>query len=370
MSSSVWFMAPTFAHQAAYTGLSLLRPPSQKPEARQAFVIHGAWFIIMHKQGHQAKLRRSFFQHVNHFCSALKQTMDNQENSGRATNPTQQYNRAILDSLSAHIAILDENGVILQTNRAWMEFASANRIGIRPDTLRVNYLAICDAAQGESAPKAHQVAEGIRSVIKGEIEEYTMDYPCHSPDQERWFYMRATRSVDKGPLRVVVSHENITALKIAENRLRLQQEELQKNAETLQETNAALRVVLHQHDQDRKELEQVFYQNLKEAIQPYLERLKQLEHDPAKAELLDLIESGIDEVYSPFLRRLSLVKTGLTPQEIQVAHLVRAGKSSKEIADLLSLSVNTVSFHRRNLRDKLDIKNSSINLRTYLLSLE
>lgn len=75
----------------------------------------------------------------------------------------------VLDSLSAHIAILDSQGVILKTNRAWREFAQANDLQIRPEELQVNYLEICDQAQGESAEHALEAAQGIRSVIAGDI---------------------------------------------------------------------------------------------------------------------------------------------------------------------------------------------------------
>lgn len=283
---------------------------------------------------------------------------------------TQQYAKTILDSLSAHIAIIDKNGMILETNQAWKEFAAVNQIGIRPDTLNVNYLAICDAAEGDSDQKAKQVADGIREVIRGDIEEFTLVYPCHSPDQQRWFYMRAIRSAGSGPLRVVISHENITALKKAESRIRQREAELRQKTKHLEEANIALRAVLSQGDENRKSIEEIFHQNLQEAIRPYVERLKQLERDSSKAQLIALIESGLDRIGSPFLQRLSLVEKNLTPQEVQIAHLIRAGKSTKEIAGILSLSTTTISFHRRNLRTKLGLKNSTINLRTHLSSLE
>lgn len=292
------------------------------------------------------------------------------EKAGQLAQQTRQYAKTILDSLSAHIAIIDKSGMILETNRAWKEFAAANQIGTRPDTLNVNYLDICDAADGDSDPTAQQVADGIRGVIRGDIEEFTLDYPCHSPDQQRWFYMRAIRSAGSGPLRVVISHEDITALKKAESRIRQRETELRLKTQSLEEANVALRAVLRQGDEDRKNIEEVFQQNLQKAIRPYLERLKLIERDSSKAQLLDLVESSLDKIASPFLQRLYTVEKKLTPQEVQVAHLIRAGKSTKEIAELLSLSTTTISFHRRNLRTKLGLKNSATNLRTHLSSLE
>ena len=282
---------------------------------------------------------------------------------------TQQYAKTILNSLSAHIAIIDEHGIILETNRAWREFAQSNQIRIRPDTLNVNYLEVCDTAYGASSDHSPDVAQGIRRVIRGEIEEFVIDYPCHSPDEERWFYMRATRAIGSGPLRVVISHENITALKRAESQLRQQEEELRLKTAHLEEANAALRAVLRQRDEDQKELEQTMLQNLREAVFPCVERLRQSEQREEPRRWIERIASGLDDIASPFLRRLSALEQVLTPQEIKVATLIREGRTTKEIAQEWNLSVATVNFHRRNLRNKLGLRGSSTNLRTYLLAL-
>ena len=282
---------------------------------------------------------------------------------------TRQYADTILNSLSAHIAIIDETGLILETNLAWRDFASRNRLDIRPEELKQNYLAICDAAIGDSAENARQVAEGIRRVIRGELEEFTLDYPCHSPEKKRWFYMRATRAFDSEPLRVVISHENITPLKMAEEKLRLGEEELKRKTLHLEEANAALRAVLRQREQDRKEMEDNLAQNLKMAVLPYAERLRKAQRDPENQKLAELLEAGLKEIFSPFLEKLSRLPLPLTPQEMQVAHLVREGQTTKEIADVLHLSVTTVNFHRRNLRSKLGLINSPKNLRAHLLTM-
>ena len=98
--------------------------------------------------------------------------------------------RAVIDSLSAHIAILDENGVILENNRAWKAYSFKNGMPEDFDYRGINYLGVCDAATGEDASDAHNIAEGIRKVIKGEINEFLFDYPCHTLDSKHWYYMR------------------------------------------------------------------------------------------------------------------------------------------------------------------------------------
>ncbi|MDJ0856588.1 MAG: LuxR C-terminal-related transcriptional regulator [Desulfobacterales bacterium] len=280
-----------------------------------------------------------------------------------------QLAQTILNSLSAHVAILDENGFILETNHAWMQFAEANQIRMRPDTLRVNYLDICDSADGYSADESSSVAQGIRDVIAGRIEEFVLDYPCHSPDEKRWFYMRVTRAAGPGAQRIVVSHENITALKLAEERLRQSENNLWQEKQKLEDANTALKVLLQQREKDQRQMEADVLDNVRRLIIPLVERLKGQTFTAGAAGVLATVEKRLEELTQPFLRRLSNAETVLTPQEIEVAALIREGRSSKEIAALLHLSLTTINFHRRNLRRKLNLRNSRINLRTYLLSL-
>ena len=128
--------------------------------------------------------------------------------------------KTVLNSLSANIAILDENGVILETNEAWRNYAKVNEMDGAADSIGVNYLALCDATTGKESKYARDVAAGIRSVIKGEVKEFLYDYPCHGPDGRHYFYLRAIRVAEDRPIRIVVSHEDITALKLAEKALR------------------------------------------------------------------------------------------------------------------------------------------------------
>ncbi len=84
---------------------------------------------------------------------------------------------------------------------------------------------------------------------------------------------------------------------------------------------------------------------------------------------LQIIETHLKDIVEPFLRQITSQYPHMTARELEVATFVREGKSNKEIADLLRISVNAVEIHRYNLRKKLGLQNKKINLRSYLLSL-
>jgi signal transduction histidine kinase len=132
------------------------------------------------------------------------------------------FSRSVLDAVGANIAVLDRNGVITAVNRAWQEFARNNgdTSGGSATSVSVDYLAVARAAQGASTEGVAEALAGIQNVLAGRSAEFTIEYPCHSPDERRWFMLRAT------PLKgeaggAVLAHINITAWKLAEVRREL-----------------------------------------------------------------------------------------------------------------------------------------------------
>jgi DNA-binding CsgD family transcriptional regulator len=147
------------------------------------------------------------------------------------------------------------------------------------------------------------------------------------------------------------------------------EDELRVKTRDLEELNTALKVLLKKRDENKLELEEKIAGNVKELIFPYLEKLKRVNFGKREKTFLEIVESNLEAIISPFARTLSSKFIKLTPAEIQVANLVKLGKTSKEIAALRNLSFKTIEFHRDNVRTKLGIKNKKINLRTHLLSL-
>ena len=128
--------------------------------------------------------------------------------SAEALRRSQAFFQAAIDALSAHVAVLDENGRVLHVNVAWSRFAEANGADARTVGVGVDYLDACERA---GTPEAVETAARIRAVLAGGLDEHVSEYSCHSPDERRWFVMRVTRFGGDGPARVVVAHENVTA---------------------------------------------------------------------------------------------------------------------------------------------------------------
>jgi len=152
--------------------------------------------------------------------------------------------------------------------------------------------------------------------------------------------------------------------------LREREKELKIKTMSLEEVNTALRVLLKRRDEDKTELEEKVLSNVKELVVPFLEKVKKTPLDPKQVAYVDILESNLNDIISPFLRNLSAKYLNLTPTQIQVANLIKEGKTTKEIAELLNLSSKTINTHRRNIRMKLGMTNKKVNLRSHLLSLQ
>ncbi|MDM8550948.1 LuxR C-terminal-related transcriptional regulator [Desulfobacterales bacterium HSG2] len=144
---------------------------------------------------------------------------------------------------------------------------------------------------------------------------------------------------------------------------------LLKRAGRLEEINAGLKVLMGRADEDRTTLEEKVLSGVTEMIVPFLERLGNTRLDDRQKTYVQIIKSNLSDIISPFSRKISAKYSGMTPTEIQVASLVKEGKTSKEIAEMMNLSSKTIEVHRKNIRKKMGLTDRKVNLRTYLLSL-
>jgi excisionase family DNA binding protein len=127
--------------------------------------------------------------------------------------------RSFLSTLPAHIAIVDSSGTIVAVNQAWRDFATSNGAIVSKVMEGTNYFKVCDSATGDQSEHAAAFAEGIRSVLSGQREEFEMEYPCHSPTELRWFVGRVMPFTNGSSPRAVVIHENITEREQMERQL-------------------------------------------------------------------------------------------------------------------------------------------------------
>ena len=158
--------------------------------------------------------------------------------------------------------------------------------------------------------------------------------------------------------------------RVKERTLALQKnnQELTTKKRELEELNSALKVLLKKREEDKIEHEERVLSNLKILVEPYLEKLQKSSLNEKQKTYLKIIQTNLNDIISPFVRNFSSIYYNLTPQEIQIADLVKQGKTNKEIANVMSLSLKTIEFHRTNIRKKLGLKTRKANLRAYLMS--
>lgn len=141
------------------------------------------------------------------------------EESGQIPHQSERFVQSALNALSAHIAILDPNGVIIGVNTAWRRFAEENDY---PDTsygLGLNYLDVCESSARRNSKESVIVYDGIRDVMDRRRSDFQLEYPCHSRRQKRWFVMHVTRFEWEGHPRYIIAHQNVTELKKIQEQL-------------------------------------------------------------------------------------------------------------------------------------------------------
>ncbi len=164
--------------------------------------------------------------------------------------------------------------------------------------------------------------------------------------------------------------QDITKRKRMEDELRKSKDSLALQAEKLEALNTALKVLLDQQEQNQRLTSARLKSNMQELITPYLERLKDGQMAPMDRVSLSVLESNLMEISSDFVYNLASCYPNLTPKEIQVANLVKEGKSSGEISHVMGVSLGTVNAHRNNLRRKMRLGKGGANLRSHLLAMK
>jgi PAS domain S-box-containing protein len=224
----------------------------------------------------------------------------------------------------------------------------------------------------------------IAEHFRGGTKRYVAEFRLRTKEEGwRWILARGQvveRDEHGAPLRFLGTHTDISKQKEADEQCRAGAKKLEElvesrtkqlasKSENLEQVNVALTVLLKKREQDKKELEEQMLTNVKELVFPYLAKLREIDITDGQKLYLDIMEKNLNNIMSPFLHRLSAHYHNFTPTEIRVASMVKDGKSSKEIAEIMNLSPETINNHRKHIRKKSGLLNKKINLRTALLSL-
>jgi len=263
----------------------------------------------------------------------------------------------------------------LKTNRFDYVSPSAQLLGYDPEAMKeLGFAQILEFVHPDDKDR---LSEGFNIVTESEDISSSVEFRLKQKDGGyRW--VSDTRSLvcdDTGnPAAIVGTIRDITKEKQAEEDLRKAKEQLESKVKertaSLEEANTALRVLLKKREEDLKEIEEKIQFNVKELVSPYIDWLKKTNLDETQKSSLNMLESNLDDIVSPFIRSLSTQYLKLTHSEVEVANLVKQGKTTKEIADLLNMSPRTIDTHRYHIRKKLGLKSKKTNLRSYLMSFE
>ncbi|WP_310600873.1 PAS domain S-box protein [Desulfobulbus sp.] len=170
--------------------------------------------------------------------------------------------------------------------------------------------------------------------------------------------------------RAVGAFRDISELMLIHEKLQSMNDELElrvkERTAELHESNVALKVLLNKREEDKVTLSGQILANSAKLVEPYLERLLSSGLNEQQRMLVEILRANIEELTVPFANAISSKLSRLTPAEIQVANLVKLGKRTKEIAEIMRLSPGTISIHRKNIRRKLELTHKKTNLQTML----
>lgn len=268
--------------------------------------------------------------------------------------------RTIFENTGTATIIIDENTMIVLANKEFERLSGYSRSNIEGKKGWIEFVVEEDQVEASSCKRPWE--KKFKMPPNG--------YECRIVNRQGDILNVLTNTaVIPSTKRVVISLLDITERKVIEESLKKREQDLELNSRSLEDANTALKVLLKHREEDKASLEENVLANIKKLVLPYVENMKYLRLNDNQMAQLKIIETHLNDIISAFLHNLTSEYFDLTPREIQVANLVKEGKTTKEITQLLNISATAVDFHRKNLRSKVGIKNKKSNLRSHLLSL-
>ncbi|HJW76353.1 MAG TPA: PAS domain-containing protein [Thermoleophilia bacterium] len=290
----------------------------------------------------------------SHMLGAMRNVTHEREHE-RALQEAGELHRFLLANIVNPILVTDGEGRVIEANPAAQAFFESEESGLvgcgldefmPPEVVRLTRGAASSSSESELAVD-FEIGERLKTllitVVAGAV----------------------------GAHNAFVFGTDITVRKRMQEELERSHDLLRAQAKALDERNTALRVVLEQRAQDRKELEQRIMVNIDRLIYPTLDRLERVLGGRPEALDVESLQGNLREIVGPFAGTLASESHDrpLTRREYEIADLVRLGKTTDEIAEALHVSRSVVSFHRSNIRKKLGLRPGGPRLTTHLAAL-
>jgi PAS domain S-box-containing protein len=287
-------------------------------------------------------------------------TMDEHKRAVKALAESEQRFRRLVETMKEGLIILDSERRILYVNKHLEEisgYTAEELLGreiqafLSPEGL--HFLQRTLSGQKKNLQRAFEIAWKRKS---GE-QRHSIISPQVLPGGDG----------GRGGTFAIIT--DITANKKAEDAVRRREKELRYKNDQLEGMNTALRMLAKLREHDKTEIEKRVNANLKQLLEPLIEKLQHSGLNDRQKIYTQLLSANLKEITSSFNQGLSHRLLVLTPAEIEVANMVKHGRTTKEIAALMMISARTVDMHRLNIRRKLGLHKRSTNLRSYLLSI-
>jgi PAS domain S-box-containing protein len=292
-------------------------------------------------------------------ASVVLYNVDERKRALMALEESEQRFRRLVETMNEGLIILDSEGRLTYVNKHLEEisgFSTEELVGrkiqdfLSPEASRYVYRRI--TGQDKNPRRSFEMTWKRKS---GE-QRYSIISPQVLP---------GAKDGASGSFAIIT---DITAKKKAENAVRRRERELQNKNAQLEEMNTALRTLVNLREHDKSEIENRISANLQQLVAPLIEKLQNSGLKDRQKIYTKLLSAYLDEITSSFNQIPSPHLLVLTPAEIEVANLVKHGRTTKEIASLMNISARTVDMHRLNIRRKLGLHKKGTNLRSFLLS--
>ncbi|MCB2187864.1 MAG: LuxR C-terminal-related transcriptional regulator [Deltaproteobacteria bacterium] len=278
------------------------------------------------------------------------------------------FNRPLVDSLPAGLAFYDNDLNLLMHNQSYHEFLRVYSPVQAEHYVGLNHYYLKPGSKGFSE-------ELFRFVTHARSARTCYDFHLEidmgpAPQGSFWDVHLSPVTDSRGSLRgLLMFCLDLTHRKLA-RQVSLAGEGWDEAGEAgSEELKAALRTVLRLREEEKQDSQERLLSRMNSLVLPYIERLKSTSLDPEQKTYLQILESNLSQLLSPDPPAAFSTYSRLTPRELEIADLIRDGKTSKTIAHLLRVSKANVEFHRLNIRKKLRLDNQKVNLRSYLLAM-